>query len=73
MNVLLLNIVENMMTQGEIARFEQFLLLSTCFQKAVCALIDEGQLSMQDDANRREALAASMNDRGDVDNVRDTR
>ena len=25
-----------MLTKVEIARFEQFLLLSTCFQKAVC-------------------------------------
>ena len=27
--------VENMETKGEIARFEQFLLLSPCFQKGV--------------------------------------
>ena len=26
----------NIVTKGEIARFEQFLLLSPCFQKAVC-------------------------------------
>ena len=28
--------VENIVTKGEIARFVQFLLLSLCFQKAVC-------------------------------------
>ena len=28
--------VENIVAKGEIARFEQFLLLSLCFQKAVC-------------------------------------
>ena len=28
--------VENFVSKGEIARFEQFLLLSLCFQKAVC-------------------------------------
>ena len=28
--------VENIVSKGEIARFEQFLLLSLCFQKAVC-------------------------------------
>ena len=27
--------VENIMARGEIAHFEQFLLLSQCFQKAV--------------------------------------
>ena len=27
--------VENILGRGEIARFEQFLLLSLCFQKAV--------------------------------------
>ena len=27
--------VENIVAKGEIARFEQFLLLSQCFQKAV--------------------------------------
>ena len=27
--------VENMVTKGEIARLEQFLLMSPCFQKAV--------------------------------------
>ena len=30
------NRVENMVTKGEIACFEQFLFLSPCFQKAVC-------------------------------------
>ena len=29
--------VENIVAKGEIARFEQFLLLSLCFQKAVCS------------------------------------
>ena len=28
--------VENIVAKGEIARFEQFILLSPCFQKAVC-------------------------------------
>ena len=28
--------VENIMAKGEIARFEQLLLLSLCFQKDVC-------------------------------------
>ena len=28
--------VENIVAKGEIARFEQFILLSLCFQKAVC-------------------------------------
>ena len=28
--------VENIVANGEIAHFEQFLLLSLCFQKAVC-------------------------------------
>ena len=28
--------VENIFSKGEIARYEQFLLLSLCFQKAVC-------------------------------------
>ena len=28
--------VENIVAKGEIACFEQFLLLSLCFQKAVC-------------------------------------
>ena len=28
--------VENIVAKGEIARFEQFLLLSLCFQKAAC-------------------------------------
>ena len=28
--------VENIMAKGEIACFDQFLLLSLCFQKAVC-------------------------------------
>ena len=28
--------VENIVAKGEFARFEQFLLLSLCFQKAVC-------------------------------------
>ena len=28
--------VENIVSKGEIVRFEQFLLLSLCFQKAVC-------------------------------------
>ena len=28
--------LENIVAKGEIARFEQFLLLSLCFQKAVC-------------------------------------
>ena len=28
--------VENIVAKGEIARFEQFLFLSLCFQKAVC-------------------------------------
>ena len=28
--------VENIVAKGEIARFEKFLLLSLCFQKAVC-------------------------------------
>ena len=28
--------VENIVTKGEIARYEQFLLMSLCFQKAVC-------------------------------------
>ena len=28
--------VENIVSKGEIAHFEQFLLLSPCFQKAVC-------------------------------------
>ena len=32
----LLQKVENIVAKGEIARFEQFLLLSLCFQKAVC-------------------------------------
>ena len=27
---------ENIVAKGEIARFEQFLLSSLCFQKAVC-------------------------------------
>ena len=30
--------VENIVAKGEIARFEQFLLLSLCFQKAVCCI-----------------------------------
>ena len=29
-------IVENITAKGEIACFEQFILLSLCFQKAVC-------------------------------------
>ena len=33
MRVLLLNRVENIVAKGEIARFEQFLLLPKCFQK----------------------------------------
>ena len=36
MKVQLLNRVENMVTKGEIACFEQFFLLSPCFQEAVC-------------------------------------
>ena len=28
--------VENIVAKGEIAHFEQFLLLSLCFQKAIC-------------------------------------
>ena len=28
--------VEDIVAKGEIARFEQFLLLSLCFQKVVC-------------------------------------
>ena len=36
MKVQSLNKVENMVTKGEIACFEQFLLLSPCFQKSVC-------------------------------------
>ena len=28
--------LENIVAKGEIARFEKFLLLSLCFQKAVC-------------------------------------
>ena len=28
--------VENIVSKGEIVHFEQFLLLSLCFQKAVC-------------------------------------
>ena len=32
MNVHLLNGVENIVTNGEIAHYEQFLLLSQCFQ-----------------------------------------
>ena len=28
--------VENIVAKGEIAHFEQFLLLLSCFQKAVC-------------------------------------
>ena len=28
--------MENIVSKGEIARFEQFLLLSLCFQKAIC-------------------------------------
>ena len=35
MRVQLLNRVENIVAKGEIARFEQFLLLSQCFQ-VVC-------------------------------------
>ena len=30
--------VENIVSKAEIARFEQFLLLSLCFQKAVCCI-----------------------------------
>ena len=36
--------VENIVVKGEIARFEQFLLLSLCFQKAVCCNILNGSL-----------------------------
>ena len=36
MKIQWLNRVRNMLTQEEIARFKQFLLLSTCFKKAVC-------------------------------------
>ena len=32
----LLNRVENIVTKGEIAHHEQFLLLSQCFQKYIC-------------------------------------
>ena len=35
MKVQSLNRVKNIVTKGEIARFEQFFLLSPCFQKAV--------------------------------------
>ena len=41
MNEHLLNIVENIVTKGEIARFEQFLLLSQCFQKLFAAEASE--------------------------------
>ena len=30
--------VENIVAKGEIARLEQFLLLSLCFQKAACCI-----------------------------------
>ena len=36
--------VENIVAKGEIACFEQFLLLSLCFQKAVSAAEGEDQL-----------------------------
>ena len=36
--------VENIVAKGEIARFEQFLLLSLCFQKSVCCRSDRKRL-----------------------------
>ena len=39
MKVLLLKKVENIVTKGEIAHLEQFLLLSHCFQKSPRALV----------------------------------
>ena len=37
MNVYKLNKVENIVSKGEIARFEQFLLLKQCFQNSSVA------------------------------------
>ena len=37
MNVILLKEVENIVAKGEIARLEQFLLLTECFQKSSAA------------------------------------
>ena len=41
MRVYLLKRVENIVAKGEIARFEQFLLLSRCFQKSSAAETSE--------------------------------
>ena len=37
MNVILLNRVENIVAKGKVASFEQYLLLSLCFQKSYAA------------------------------------
>ena len=41
MKVHLLNRVENSVTKGEIARFEQFIILSQCFQESAAAEASE--------------------------------
>ena len=41
MKVLLLHSVENVLTKVEISRFEQFLLLSRCFQTLSAAVASE--------------------------------
>ena len=49
MNDQLLNQIENIGTKGEIAYKEQFLLLSQCFQNAVCCrfFVGEKRLSLK--------------------------